>query len=367
MKYADIEGLGKKDEFKKGFFKLFFRTQKNLYKHRLKILSDSIGEPAALIDFSDYDFYLAFKSDGIGTKTLIADKMAKIIRSNNKYSHIKIDKLYEGLGIDLIASNVNDLICLGATPVALSDEIAAGKYEKFMDQELIRGLYKGLEKGCNEAGITIPCGESPTLPDIVTDNAINITASAIGIIKPKKRAVFEKKLKEGDIIFALSSSGIHTNGLSLARRIVEKLPGGYFTKFGNKTVGEELLTPTQIYVKPILEMLDDKVVIHYMSNISGSAFHKIMREKKDFTYVIDQLPDKPKILSYLQKIHNIPDNEAYETWNMGVGFAIFAPPQEENKIMRICKKYKINCLRIGYVKKGGKQVIIKPISVIYKA
>lgn len=367
MRYADIEGLGKKDEFKKGFLKLFFRTQKNLYKHRLKILSESIGEPAALIDFKDYDFYLAFKSDGIGTKTLIADKMAKIIRSNKKYSKIKIDKLYEGLGIDLIASNVNDLICLGATPVALSDEIAAGKYDKFTDQELIKGLYKSLERGCLEAGITIPCGESPTLPDIVADDFISITGSAIGIIKPKNRAIFGQKLASGDAIFALRSSGIHTNGLSLARRIIEKLPDGYFTKFGSKTIGEELLTPTKIYVKPILEMLDNKVAIHYMSNISGSAFRKIMRAKKDFTYVIDQVPSKPKILSYLQKIHNIPDNEAYETWNMGVGFVIFAPRQEGNRIKKICDKYKIDCLKIGYVKKGEKRVVIKPINVIYRS
>lgn len=367
MRYADIEGLGKKDEFKKGFFKLFFQTQKNLYKHRLKVLSESIGEPAALIDFTDYDFYLAFKSDGIGTKTLIADKMAKIIRSNKKYSKIKIDKLYEGLGVDLIASNVNDLICLGATPIVLSDEIAAGKYDKFTDQELIKGLYNGLKHACLEAGITIPCGESPTLPDIISGDSINITGSAIGIIKPKERAIFGQKLKEGDVIFALRSSGIHTNGLSLARRIVEKLPDGYFTKFGSKTIGEELLTPTKIYVKPILEMLDDKVAIHYMSNISGSAFRKIMRAKKDFTYIIDKLPNKPKILSYLQKINNIPDNEAYETWNMGVGFVIFAPPQEENVIKRICKKNKIDCLRIGYIKKGEKQVVIMPINVIYKS
>ena len=358
MKYVDIEGLEKKDPFKRGFLNLVKNTVFGLEKNGFSIVPQSLGEPATLIDFKKYDFYLAFKTDGVGTKSLISDTMAKKTKD--------IDKLYSGLGIDLIASNVNDLICLGATPIALSDEIAAGDYHTFTNKELIHGLYKGFEKGCKEAGITIPSGESPTLIDIVKSDTISITGSSIGIITPKNKAIFGQKLVADDAIFGLSSNGIHTNGLSLARKLVEKLPQGYFTKFGNHTIGEELLKPTKIYAKCVLEMLTKGVNIHYMSNISGSAFRKISRAKKDFIYIIEKLPPVPPILRYLQKIGNIPDNEAYETWNMGLGFVIFAPENEYDKIKKICRKYKIVFEPIGCVKKGKKQVIIKPIKTIYE-
>ena len=358
MKYADLEGLTKKDSFKKGLVDLLRPTAKNLLKHRLRIVSESLGEPAVLIEFLDEDFYLAFKTDGVGTKSLIADKMTTQGDS--------IANLYSGLGIDLIASNVNDLICLGAVPIALSDEISAGNYRFFTDQAKTKSLFRGLKRGCQEAGITIPCGESPTLTDILRPQVMNITGSAIGIVKPKNSAIFGRKLKVGDSIFGLASNGIHTNGLMLARKIVEKLPQGYLAPFGQQTLGEALLKPTRIYVKPILEMLKKKIEIHYMSNITGSAFRKIMRAKKDFSYLIEKLPRRPRILKYLQETAKIPNNEAYETWNMGLGFVIFAPKSEEEKIAQICKKYKITFFKLGYVKPGPKKVIIKPINIIYE-
>lgn len=366
MKYADIEGLEKKDPFKKGIIDLLKPTAKNLLKQRIRLLPESLGEPAALLDFLDYDFYLAFKTDGVGTKSLIADQMAEKMKKKKK-SKTKISDLYSGLGIDLIASNVNDLICLGAKPIVLSDEVAAGNYQKFIDKDFISGLCKGLKKGCLEANITIPCGESPTLTDVIYQHATSITGSSLGIIKPKSKAIFGQNLKAGDLIFGLASNGIHTNGLSLARKIVEKLPEGYFSLFGKKTIGEELLKPTKIYVKPVLEMLKRKEEIHYMSNISGSAFKKIMRAKKSFTYIIEKLPKKPRILAYLQKIAKIPDKEAYETWNMGLGFVVFAPENQEKKMSKICQKHKIKLYRIGRVEKGPKKVIIKPLNITYEA
>jgi phosphoribosylformylglycinamidine cyclo-ligase len=364
MKYADIEGLEKKDPFKKGIIDLLKPTAKNLLKHRIRILPESLGEPAALLDFLDEDFYLAFKTDGVGTKSLIADIMTAQIKKGQKFKG-SIASLYAGLGMDLIASNVNDLICLGAKPIALSDEIAAGNYKVFTDKEKMKGLFAGFKKGCQQASITIPCGESPTLPDIINGSVISITGSSIGLVRPKKEAIFGQKLKPGDTIFGLVSNGIHTNGLSLARKIVEKLPKGYFTPFGRQTLGEALLRPTKIYVKPILEMLDKGTKIHYMSNISGSAFKKIMRAKKDLTYVIEKLPRKPQILKYLQELENIPDNEAYETWNMGLGFVVFAPENQEEKIAKICRKYKVGFYNLGHVAKGPKKVIIKPLKITY--
>src|SRR3989338_4239339 len=366
MKYGTIEGLSKKDPFKQGFAQIFNHTKDNLLKNRIRILPESIGEPAALLDFIDYDFCLAFKTDGTGTKVLIADQMTEAIRRRKKYQPREIERLYECIGIDLVATNVNDVICLGATPLVLSDEIASGHYTKFTDREFVNGLYSGIKKGCDEANITVPCGESPTQVDIVKKNTVNITCSCIGIVKPKQKVILGKDIRSGDAIFGLHSSGIHVNGLSLARKLIEILSKGYFTKFGSKTLGEELLTPTRIYVKPILEMLDKQVPIHYMSNISGSAFRKVSRAKKPFTYVIEQLPQIPEILDYLQKLGNLSDKDMYETWNMGLGFMVIAPEREEEKMKKIAKKYKTNLLKLGYVETGKKSVVIKPKGIIYE-
>lgn len=357
MKYANIEGLRKKDGFKQGILGLVKSTAKNILSQRIKIVPESLGEPAALLDFVDEDFYLAFKTDGVGTKSLIAEKMAPMAGKKG-WPKQRIINLYSGLGIDLVASNVNDLICLGAEPIALSDEIAVGNYQQFLNQNFVKGLLKGLKKGCDEAKITIPCGESPTLTDVIKPGACSITGSSIGIIQPKQRAIFGQKLKVGDFIFGLTADGIHTNGLSLARKIVEKLPKGYFTKFGKWTVGEELLKPTKIYSQAVMEIIN-KSDVHYISNISGSAFRKISRAKKPFTYNINCLPHVPKILTALQKWGHLSDPEAYETWNMGLGMAIFAPLSQENKLKNICRKFNINLLKLGRVQTGPKKVIIK--------
>jgi len=357
MKYREIEGLNKKDSFKQGIIGLVKSTGKNLLTQNIRLVPESLGEPAVLLDFLDKDFYLAFKTDGVGTKSLIAEQMALLARIK-KWPTKRIVNLYSDLGIDLIASNVNDLICLGATPLALSDEVAVGNYQQFLDKDFTKGLLIGLKKGCREAKITIPCGESPTLTDVIKPKACSITGSAIGIVRPKQKAILGRNLQAGDVIFGLRARGIHTNGLSLARKIVEKLPQGYFTSFGSKTVGEELLKPTKIYTKPILEMVNN-LEIHYLSNISGSAFRKISRASKPFTYIIDNLPKPPKILTALQQWGKLTDKEAYETWNMGLGMTIFAPASEEKKMKKICEKYKVGFIKLGLVAKGPKKVIIK--------
>lgn len=365
MRYSDIEGLSKKDPFKKGFAQVLKKTGKNLVPNGFRIVPQSIGEPASLIDFMKYDFYLAFKTDGVGTKSLIADTMKDEIRKINLKSP-QVSSLYSGLGIDLIASNINDMLCLGATPIALSDEIAAGNYQIFTDDEVVSGLYQGLTEGCRQAGITIPSGESPTLIDIVRRNGISMTGSAIGIVRPRSKVILGDKLTAGDGIFGFLSSGIHTNGLSLARKLVEKLPHGYFTPFGRKTLGEELLTPTKIYAKTILSLLKEKVDIHYMTHISGGSFTKIMRAKRPFTYVINNLPPVPKVIVYLGKLGKLPNYELYQTWNMGVGFVIFAPLSQSAKINRIAQKTHTPVILLGSVEKGTKKVIIREKNITYE-
>jgi len=359
MRYSDFVDYSKLDPFKRKIVSYLGSTFKNISPLGIRLVRESIGEPAALLDFLDDDFMLAFKSDGVGTKNRIADQMIK------KEGGAK--KLYSGFGIDLIAVNANDLICLGARPIALSDEIASGDSSWFEKKDQVAGLLSGLKRGCRQAGVTIPCGETPTLVDIIYPDAVNITGSMIGIVRPKSKVILGRELKAGDLIYGLASNGIHANGLTLARKIVEKLPRTYFTKFGRKTIGEELLRPTRIYVKPVLEMIDRGVEAHYLSNITGSGFRKIMRAKRSFTYLINRLPRKLKVFSFLQEKGQVSDFEAYQTWNMGVGFVIFAPRSEEKKIAKIGQKHRIGVYKLGEVRRGPRRVVIKPLNIVYQA
>jgi len=352
MKYADYVDYSKLDPFKQRIMKMLESTFKNIERLGIRVVPESIGEPATLFDFIDYDFMLAFKTDGVGTKNKVADKM-------NLSEKVNGTRHYTGFGQDLIAMNANDIICLNAIPFALTDEIASGASEWFSDEKRINELIQGLVDGCDEAGMTIPCGETPTLPGIILPESANMTGSSIGIVKPKEKAIFGQKLQEGDIIYGLPSSGIHSNGLSLARAIAEKLPLGYSTKIGDRTLGELLLTPTRIYVKQVLE-LSDKIDIHYMSNITGSAFRKIMRAKKIFTYLVENLPEPQEIFRFLQEKGSVSDYEAYQTWNMGVGFVIFSTKDAKSEIE------KVGGFQLGRVEKGDKRVLIKPKNIEYK-
>ena len=169
MRYSDFVNYSRLNPFKKRILKYIQPTFDNLSCLKIKIVKESLGEPAVLLDFLEYDFLLAFKSDGVGTKTKIAEEMVK------EKPKISSRKLYSGFGIDLIAMNANDLICVGATPVALSDEIASGDSLWLRESEKVEGLLLGFKRGCREAGITIPCGETPTLVDIIYPQTLNIT------------------------------------------------------------------------------------------------------------------------------------------------------------------------------------------------
>lgn len=368
MKYSDYVDYSKLDPFKKAVMSKMETTFKNIEGLGIRIVPESIGEPAALLDFVNYDFMLAFKTDGVGTKNKIADKLAFLRAQTAKGQDILKDKgwFYRGFGKDLIAMNVNDLICVGATPIALTDEVASGISEWYEKEHRVGELLEGLKEGCDEAGITIPCGETPTLQDIILPDSVNMTGASIGIVRPKERALFGQKLEAGDIIYGLASNGIHSNGLTLARRIAEKLPDNFLTELEGKTLGEGLLTPTKIYSKPVVEMFDAGIEIHYLSNITGSAWKKIMRARRPFTYVIENVPEPQSIFKFLQEKGNVSNEEAYKTWNMGVGFVIFAPQSEGDKIKQIANKYNVGCYVLGHVEEGEKQVVIKPLSITYK-
>lgn len=342
------DSLSSLESTKKAILEQLSATFVNCIASGVFLKEESVGEPAALFELPGCDYYLAFKMDGVGTKSLIADKM-----------EIAGKQLYTGLGYDLVAMNVNDLLCVGAIPFALANEIAVGSTTYLQNKERIEQLLHGLVAAAEKGLITIACGETAVLSDVIAEHHLSITGASLGLV-PRGWFRSGRDIQEGDMLYGLPSSGIHSNGLSLARRVAEALPGGYHIPFADKTLGEELLIPTRIYCSDILPLFEQGVDINYITNITGSGWRKIMRAKYDLTYVIDQVPEPQPVFRFLQEKGNVSDEEAYQTWNMGVGMVIVAP---ENERARIEPR---GAYVLGHVEKGEKRVVIPSKKIVYQ-
>jgi len=370
-RYSNLVNYNKLNPVKRKALELFESTFKNSERLGIKVMP--VGETAAVLDFLDYDFMLAFNVEGLGTKNLIADSLYKELGEKMEIDkRFQAGKYYRFLGQDTIAMSVTDLVAVGATPIVYADMITSGDSGWFNDLERVNQLLYGYKVAADLAGVAIPQGETPTLPGIVNPETLDLAGSSVGIIKPKSRFTYGQKIVEGDVIYGLPSGGICANGVSKARKIAENLPEGYFTKLPNgRELGEELLTPTPIYIKPIIEMFEADVDIHYIPVITGHAWRKIARARFPFSYVIENVPEPPLVFSSLiewggQYGFDVSDYENYQVWNMGIFVCLIAPKKDEEKMLQVTKKYEIKLHELGYVKKGERQVIIKPKNIVYE-
>lgn len=323
-------------------------------KNQIKVVASSRGESAFV--WEEKDSYRAFVLEDLGTKNLVADEMRKI--TGKTY--------YDSLAQDTVAMIVNDLIVVGAKPEVINAYFAAGSSQWFADKKRAKDLVEGWAKACKIAEVTWGGGESPALAGIMYPKTAELAGAAIGIIKPKQRLTLGNKLRADDAIILVESSGIHANGLSLTRSIAEKLPDRYSTKLSDGLMyGETLLIPTYIYVNLVKDLFEAGIDIHYMVNITGHGFRKLMRASKDFTYQINQLPKVPPIFDFIQGNSGSSDEEMYATFNMGAGFAIFLPSSQVEKVQKIAQKNNFKSWNVGVVKKGKKQVIIEPKNIIF--
>jgi len=231
-----------------------------------KEVSQSRGESAYVVDCGS--FYLASIVECLGTKALVADEIRKI--TGKTY--------YDSIAQDTIAMAVNDILTVGAIPINIHAYWAAGSSRWFEDIQRLKDLVNGWKKACDLSGASWGGGETPSLNGVVDPEAIDLAASCVGIIKPKKNLSLGKKLKAGNAIILLQSSGIHANGLTMARKIADKLNKGYATKIkSNLTYGEALLKPTIIYARLMKDLQTKGVSVNYIANITGHGWKKIMR------------------------------------------------------------------------------------------
>ena len=271
--------------------------------------AENIGHYAALLDFGD--FYLAMTTDGVGTKLLVAEAVGK----------------FDTIGIDMIAMNVNDLICVGAEPVALVDYLAVHEPDEEIFGEIARGLYEGAK----QAGVAIVGGETAVMPDLI--NGFDLAGTAIGVVE-KRKVISGGAIRPGDVVIGISSSGIHSNGLTLARKLL--IPKyGLDHEYGGRELWEWLLEPTRIYVKAVLELLGS-VEVRGLAHITGGG---LLNLKRLTAYGFSL--EMPPIGGIFKLIHEngVPLEEMFRVFNMGVGMVAVVPREERDEALEILNRH----------------------------
>ena len=259
---------------------------------------------------------IALTTDGVGTKILLAREAGR----------------WEPIGIDCVANNVNDVICTGAVPLAMLDYIATDRIDAAVLEQVARGLYRGAD----EAGIAIPGGEIAQIGAMLADSAgggpmLDLVGTAIGAIPDGREPVDGSRVHEGDVVIALPSSGLHSNGYSLARRALAGLsldslvPG---SEPPGQSLGDALLAPTRVYVRAAEALWAAGVVPRGLAHISGGGLLNLARLAADLSYTLDALPPAPPVFGLIASAGQIPAATMYATFNMGTGFCVVVCPDD---------------------------------------
>ncbi len=277
--------------------------------------------------------------DGVGTKLTVAKMMNK----------------YDTIGEDIVGHSCGDIIAMGARPITFLDYVANEKLEP----KVMEAIVKGMSKACKEVGVAIIGGETAEMPGIYMKGEHDIVGSITGIVE-KNKIITGEKIKQGDIILGFPSSGLHTNGFSLARKLIFDIAGHTVNtnipELGG-TVGEALLKVHVNYTKPVLEILNAGIDVRGIAHLTGGGFieniPRILPKTLDAEIIKGSWPMLP-IFPFLQKIGNVKEKEMYKTFNMGIGMILVVPENEKNKIL---KKYKL--FQIGKIIKGNGKVQLK--------
>lgn len=324
------------------------RIQKSLAKLLGPTFSNRAGRRGApLIPIGHYaglvklgrNAALALHTDGVGSKVLIAQAMNK----------------FDTIGIDCVAMTVNDLVCLGAEPIAILDYIALERENELLVSE----IGKGLVEGARLASVAIVGGETAILGDVVkgiNGDGFDLVSMGAGLVD--RSAVLDGSLVEaGDIIIGVESSGLHSNGYTLARKVFE------FTRLGERpaglgsTIGEALLTPTRIYVRPVLSAVRNSVV-HGVAHITGGSFAKLTRLAVGRPLIFElSLPRPPPIFELLKTEGRLSDAQMHSTFNMGIGLCLVIPESEVSGVSRPFRREGFRTHELGRVTKGRGVVV----------
>ena len=276
---------------------------------------------------------LALSTDGVGSKLLVAQLLDK----------------YDTIGIDCVAMNVNDVLCVGAEPLCLLDYIAVQE----ADRDLLEQIGKGLFEGARQANISIPGGEIAQVREMIRGEregrGFDLAGTCVGLV-PMDRILVGQSIQPGDAVIGLRSSGIHSNGLTLAREVFFKKagyrPDRYVGELG-RTIGAELLEPTRIYVREVLELLRSGLDIKALIHITSDGFLNLARVQAKVGYVLEALPDPQPIFTLLQQVGRVSDEEMFCVYNMGTGFCVVVAAADADRALDVLRRPGLEAFRLG--------------------
>ncbi len=319
-----------------------YRSVKLIKEYAKKTMSEyvlnGLGSFAGMVELPEgyKKPVLVSGTDGVGTKLDIACKKRK----------------FDTVGIDCVAMCVNDILCHGAKPLFFLDYIACGKLEAEVSSDLV----KGVSKGCIQSQCSLIGGETAEMPGMYKEGDYDIAGFAVGIVD-KDKIINGKDIKVGDKLIGIASSGVHSNGYSLIRKVFKNLD----EDFNGKAIWEELLTPTKIYVKPVLSLLE-KFNIKGMAHVTGGGFCENlprMLSKEGLSIVINKNSyEIPEIFKKLMEL-GVKEEEMYNTFNMGIGFVLCVEEDEVEEVLKELSKQGEKAFEIGYINAGGEGVCIK--------
>jgi phosphoribosylformylglycinamidine cyclo-ligase len=331
-------------------------TARHLAGHGAREIKSSRGESAYVVE--THGILLASIVECLGTKSLVADAM----RALSGRSH------YDTIAQDTIAMAVNDLVSVGAAPISVHAYWAAGGSDWFSDVARMEDLVRGWQSACDICEMSWGGGETPALAGVVAPGSIDLAASCVGIVPSRAHLTLGAQLCAGDIIVLLTSSGIHANGVSLARQLAAGLPQGYGTRLGDgRSFGEAVLEPTVLYPPVIKALWAAQVLPHYCVNITGHGWRKLMRHAAEFTYRMHTLPAVPEVLAFMQREGRMAAREAYGSLNMGAGFALFVAPADVTATIAAARSTGLAAWACGVVEPGPRRVLIEPLAIEYAA
>jgi phosphoribosylformylglycinamidine cyclo-ligase len=319
-------------------------------------VEESRGESAYVVELPDR--YLSMVTEALGTKNLVADAV-RAITGRTFYDHI---------ARDTVATILNDLCSVGGSPLAITAYWGSGSSAWFEDQQRMADLTDGWAAACNEARCAWGGGETQTLTGMIDPSTLVLGGSAVGSVA-KDQLLVGSKLQPGDVMLGARSTGIHANGLSLARKLASELPKGYETLVPGdpkgRGFGEVLLDPSPLY-GPIVEALQAKSIqLHYAAHVTGHGWRKLMRASSQLSYIVETIPEVPPVLQLLRELAKMDDAEAYGTFNMGLGYVFFVAPADAERAIEVSRAAGTELLRIGYVEQGPKRVRIEPLDIVF--
>ena len=321
-----------------------------------RAIDASRGEPAFVFDFGGQT--LALVLEGLGTKAMIARAVLDELGENR----------FADVAYDTVAAIVNDLCCVGAAPLVVNAYFSTGRSDWYLDGPRYAALVDGWERACRDAGATWGGGESPSLPGLVDEREIELAGCAVGFVPAGVEPVLGQDLRAGDEIVLVRSSGLHANGASLARMIAGELDGGYAAVLpSGRTFGSALLDATVLYSGLVEALLSTRLPIHYLSHITGHGLLKLMRPNRALTYRITELPPVPEVLEFLVARAGLTVDDAYKTFNMGCGFAVYCGAGAAREVVAVAQRLGLKALVAGVVEDGPRRVILEPVSVTFES